>query len=677
MFDKLTPSSVFQNKKPVRQNGSLARHQRWNSSVASLNAVAFATVGLVAAAMLPQTAFAQDQWDGFFLGVHAGAVDSYSTIRDEDGTIFDADGGTLFTNDMTGLIGIHGGYNWQHGNRVLGIEADYSWTTAGRSRFFDTTDHTASFDLDGFGSVRGRAGVAVDNTLIYVLGGVGFVDATASGSDSFPNQVVEQSNPVAFVVGAGAEFKFRNNLSARAEFLQYLWGDQTTFCIDCVGDGPQIFSGGMSVFRAGLTYHLGQTADKVDLSSDNVWSGLYFGGHVGAVDTSTRVQDEDSTVLDTEGISIFTNNLDAAGGVHIGYNHAVGSAILGVEADYTFTDSGFSRFYDGGDHFLSSQIDGIASLRARLGLAAGNAHAYVTGGVAHIDGEIVASDDLTNPSQTVQFNDFTALVLGVGAEVKATDKVSIRGEYLYYALDEKGIICGACTSPDQPVLADGQIHTFRIGASYHLNGNAVNTAMPDATNWSGLYAGGHVSFVDTLTGIRDEDGTLFDDEGATSFTSSQDAGGGIYAGYNHQWGNAVAGIEVDYTFTDSGQARFFDGTDQFKSSQIDGFGSVRGRIGLAAGDALFYATGGIGFVDAEVVGYDRLPTEVVEYKDFTALVAGVGTEFKVWDKVAFRAEYLYYGLNEKEDTCIGCTQAPAYADGEIHTFRSGITFLLN
>ena len=368
--------------------------------------------------MLPQTAFAQDQWDGFFLGIHSGAVDSYSTIRDEDGNVLDADGGTLFTNDMTGLIGIHGGYNWQYGNRVFGIEADYSWTSAGRSREFDATDHTASFDLDGFGSIRGRAGVAVDNTFIFLLGGIGFVDASASASDNFPGEDAEASNPVAFVAGAGAEFKIRNNLSARAEFLQYFWGDQTTFCIACTGvsGGPQIFSGGLSVFRAGLTYHLGQTGDRVDLASDNVWSGLYFGGHVGAVDTSTRVQDEDWTVLDTEGVSVFTNNLEAAGGVHVGYNHAAGSAILGVEADYTFTDAGFKRFYDGGDLFLSSQIDGIASLRARLGLAAGNAHAYVTGGVAYIDGEIVASDDPANPAQTVQFNDFTALVLGVGAE---------------------------------------------------------------------------------------------------------------------------------------------------------------------------------------------------------------------------------------------------------------------
>ena len=50
---------------------------------------------------------------------------------------------------------------------------------------------------------------------------------------------------------------------------------------------------------------------------------------------------------------------------------------------------------------------------------------------------------------------------------------------------------------------------------------------------------------------------------------------------------------------------------------------------------------------------------------------------KVWDNVSLRAEYLYYGFNEDVQTCNVCTGGPAYADGEIHTFRSGITFLFN
>ena len=41
----------------------------------------------------------------------------------------------------------------------------------------------------------------------------------------------------------------------------------------------------------------------------------------------------------------------------------------------------------------------------------------------------------------------------------------------------------------------------------------------------------------------------------TIFRTSEDPGAGVFDGYNFQWGNVVAGVEVAYTFTDTGQAR--------------------------------------------------------------------------------------------------------------------------
>ena len=616
-------------------------------------------------------------WSGFYAGVHAGAVDSATTMRDDHYTVLDAEGGTFFTNDLTGLFGIHGGYNWQEGNPILGVEMDYSWTDAGRSRQFDGTDHIASSQIDGFGSLRGRAGLALDNAHIFVTAGVGYVDATVNAQDSFPNQFVERDDFYAFVAGVGAEVKLRSDVSARLEFSHYMFDNESTTCIDCVES--QVFGGSLNMLRAGLTYHLGQSPEPVELAGNNVWSGFYVGGHMGALDSATRVQDESGDTLNTEGASIFTNSLDAAGGIHVGYNHAVGSAIFGLEADYTFTNSGFTRFLDNGDEFLSSEIDGIASIRARLGVAAGNAHVYATGGVALIDGQIIASDDLTNPAETVSYDDFTALVMGAGAEVKVSPKVSVRGEYLYYAFDEQGVVCGACGADS--VLADGGIHTFRLGATYHLNGDAVEAETVEVTDWSGFYAGGHASYIASQTGIRDEnDYSVAEDEGVTYFTTLQDVGAGLYGGYNVQWGNAVAGVEVDYTFVDANEFRPIDGASEFKSSQIDGFGSVRGRLGLAVGDSLFYATGGIGFVDASLAGgMTVVPTRQVQYDDFTALVAGVGTEFKLADNMSARLEYQYYGFDEKTKGCTHPTRCidPTYADGELHIFRGGITFHLN
>lgn len=636
----------------------------------------FATSAASAADFAPP--LIQDNWSGFYVGAHAGAVDSHTTIRDEYFSIFDAEGGTLFTNDLSGMAGLHGGYNWQWGAGMFGIEVDYSWTDAGRNRAFDNDDNIANSDIDGFGSVRGRAGLAVDNALVYVTGGLGFVDATVFGSDNgVPDEEVETEDFLAFVAGAGAEFKLQPNLSARLEYLHYFFSDETDTCGNC--NEQQVFGGGLNVLRAGVSYHFAAAPDgyvEPDGGGGNGWSGFYAGGHVGAADTSTGVHDEARDVTLTEGVSMFTNGLDFAGGIHAGYNYAIRSAVIGIEADYTFTDSGFSRSMNIGEIFLSSQIDGIASIRARLGLAAGNAHAYVTGGVAYVNGDIVASDDLADPDRTVSYDGFLALVSGAGVEAMVAPNVSVRGEYLFYTFDEKSEVCGDCGVDAVP--ADGEIHMARVGASYHFNGAGAPAGHTGAADWSGFYLGGHAGLVDTTVGVRDERGILFGDRGTTSFVTTQDFGGGLHGGYNLQWGNAVAGIEVDYTFTDAGDNQEIDNNSSFNNTRIDGFGSVRGRLGLAAGDALFYATGGVGWIDADVeAGRVTDPDRRGRYDDFIALVAGVGAEYRIGENMSLRGEYLYFGFDEKSDLCVDCGADAAYADGELHIFRGGISYHFN
>ncbi len=625
---------------------------------------------------LPAPVYPVATWSGFYAGVHAGAVDSQTRIRDEDYTLFDTDGATAVTNDLTGLTGIHGGYNWQDGHKVFGIEADYTWTSAGRTRLLRGAGQNLSSDLSGFGSIRGRAGVAVDNALLYLTGGIGYVDADVGGGDNFDDQFVSESDFRSFVAGAGAEFKLRSNLSLRLEYMHHLFNEKTVFCEyrDCVY--PAVFGGSLGVLRAGLTYHFGQGAEEVVQQGNDVWSGFYGGLHAGAVDTVTGVQDEDGDVLDIEGIPVHTNGLDVAAGIHGGYNWLFGSALVGVEADYSWTNSGFSRIYDREESYLSSQIDGIASVRARLGLAAGNALAYVTGGGALINAQIQASAiGLNSTGDNVSFDNFAALVMGAGAEIKITPNLSLRGEYLYYAFDEQSTVCPGCRY-QQPQFADGQIHSFRAGLSYYLNANGTEMPQVAVADWAGFYGGLHAGLVDSTTGMRDEHGTVFGYGGNTVFTTSRDIGGGVYAGYHYQMQNAVIGVEADYTFTNSGDSRNIDNISQFVSSQIEGFGSVRGKIGLAVGDAMFYTTGGIGFVQADMSGADEYrtdTTQTVSFSGFTALVAGAGTEFKLKEDLSIRAEYLYYGFDEQSDLCTVCGVDPTYADGQLHTFRVGLT----
>src|SRR4051812_37348640 len=110
----------------------------------SLLAIAFGLVNTlpVIAADLPVKAPAvrptvvpvsYPMWSGFYLGAHAG----WARVEEERTEVFDPSGGFpsgfRFCCDRDGFIGgVQGGYNWQTGNWVWGVEGDWSWTDSRR-----------------------------------------------------------------------------------------------------------------------------------------------------------------------------------------------------------------------------------------------------------------------------------------------------------------------------------------------------------------------------------------------------------------------------------------------------------------------------------------------------------------------------------------------------------------
>jgi opacity protein-like surface antigen len=66
---------------------------------------------------------------------------------------------------------------------VVGVEGDLAFPDVSpRATFFSPLNDPSAFpqDLDWFGTVRGRAGIAFDQVLIYATGGVAFGDVTNS-----------------------------------------------------------------------------------------------------------------------------------------------------------------------------------------------------------------------------------------------------------------------------------------------------------------------------------------------------------------------------------------------------------------------------------------------------------------------------------------------------------------
>jgi len=134
---------------------------------------------------------------------------------------------------MTG--GFQGGYNYQIGAAVVGVEFD--WEYFKRTSFLAKTGImaadgeaglpiTATNDVTStwLATVRGRLGYAWDRLLVYATGGVAFTDVRYAQTIATPFfggtaiNVVTQTKSGG-TVGAGAEYALWNHLTVRAEYL--------------------------------------------------------------------------------------------------------------------------------------------------------------------------------------------------------------------------------------------------------------------------------------------------------------------------------------------------------------------------------------------------------------------------------------------------------------------------
>jgi outer membrane immunogenic protein len=189
----------------------------------------------------PQPAFTQAPpmftWTGFYLGANAGAVWGDFT---KTGKPIDTKAG------FTG--GITAGYNHQINNLVLGLEGDYNYSgLGGRGAIFPSPAFVKG-DLTSFGTVRGRLGVAFDRAMIYGTGGYAFGFSTLESGF-----LKSTSSHHGYVVGAGLEYAFTQNVSAKAEYLYMPLDSKNALTIPGFGVGSKTGIDA-NVLRAGVNY---------------------------------------------------------------------------------------------------------------------------------------------------------------------------------------------------------------------------------------------------------------------------------------------------------------------------------------------------------------------------------------------------------------------------------------
>jgi outer membrane immunogenic protein len=189
-------------------------------------------------------------WTGFYIGGNAG----WHQSKDDDPAYISSNNsfipaavttidqvlpGTLTSNGFAG--GLQAGYNWQYSNIVLGVEADIDALSGSSSRNTYAplcANICAPFSDSArdrwMGTLRARAGFAVDRFLIFATGGAAWSSwstshsftyiggATISGVD---NNTVTRTG---WTIGGGLEYALSNNWLARIEYLYANFGTATS-----------------------------------------------------------------------------------------------------------------------------------------------------------------------------------------------------------------------------------------------------------------------------------------------------------------------------------------------------------------------------------------------------------------------------------------------------------------
>ncbi|QPF88144.1 porin family protein [Bradyrhizobium genosp. L] len=166
-------------------------------------------------------------WAGFYIGGHVGgAWTNEQWANTANTTAFgDLAPGQGFRQRGTGFLGGGQiGYNWQANNFVFGVEGTLSGLDAsGRvnNTVFGAADDQFSWRANLLATIVGRAGLAINNNLLYVKGGYAGVNNRLSVVDTLPPATGSGSTTQwasGWTVGAGWEYGITRNWTVGVEY---------------------------------------------------------------------------------------------------------------------------------------------------------------------------------------------------------------------------------------------------------------------------------------------------------------------------------------------------------------------------------------------------------------------------------------------------------------------------
>ena len=161
------------------------------------------------------TGFADDQsgggfdWSGFYIGAYG----AYGEGSSKSAVAVDAHPSDPF-------FGIHGGYLFDLGDVVVGLEGDAS--LADLDDDIPSGGALLTQDFDNIAAIRARVGVPIEKALL-------FASAGWSWADTEYGYLVEQEKKVISgpTLGIGAQYVFSNHFVGRLDYNHYFYGTTT------------------------------------------------------------------------------------------------------------------------------------------------------------------------------------------------------------------------------------------------------------------------------------------------------------------------------------------------------------------------------------------------------------------------------------------------------------------
>lgn len=243
---------------------------------------------------------------------------------------------------------------------------------------------------------------------------------------------------------------------------------------------------GLAIAALGLFMNTANAADMADVPSDT-WTGAYVGVHAGYANID--FENGWCATTDGDGINICVKPDEELGGAgalwggQAGYNYQMDSFVLGIEADVSQVFGTSNTVYEDCVGCDSGELDSdraeldinaMASVRARLGFAAGDFLLYATGGMGYINADYGANTNDSEPLHYVSVSSWMP-VAGAGVEWKAMEHVSLRLEGLHYFESDSVNVLGlgdGDTGQTRGDLSDtvgfNGITTVRVGLNYHF-----------------------------------------------------------------------------------------------------------------------------------------------------------------------------------------------------------------